>query len=191
MPFSRHRFNQLTNYKFTGDNVFKTINKILSLAVTIILIAITVPALSQADKITVKEGTEVELKFSDDITSKTAVVDDRVNFTLSEDLKVDNITIAKAGAIAVGTVTAAKKAGMMGKGGELSVRLDYFKVGDTKVHLRANKGKEGDDKTGSVVALTILFGPIGLIKHGKNVEVKAGTPLKAYVDEDTQVIPSK
>jgi len=32
--------------------------------------------------------------------------------------------------------------------------------------------------------LTVLFGPIGLIKHGKNVEVKAGTPIAAYVDED-------
>jgi len=32
--------------------------------------------------------------------------------------------------------------------------------------------------------LTVLFGPIGLIKHGKNVEIPAGTPLTAYVDQD-------
>jgi hypothetical protein len=27
-----------------------------------------------------------------------------------------------------------------------------------------------------------LFGPIGLIKHGKNVEIKQGTPLLVYTD---------
>jgi hypothetical protein len=37
--------------------------------------------------------------------------------------------------------------------------------------------------------LTVLFGPIGLIKHGKNVEVKAGTLL--YVDEDAQLMPAQ
>ncbi len=37
------------------------------------------------------------------------------------------------------------------------------------------------------MALIVLFGPIGLIKHGKNVEVKPGTPLKGFVDEDIQL----
>ena len=32
---------------------------------------------------------------------------------------------------------------------------------------------------GTAVALTVLFGPIGLIKHGKNVEVKASRPCEA------------
>jgi hypothetical protein len=29
-----------------------------------------------------------------------------------------------------------------------------------------------------------LFGPIGLIKHGKDINIKEGTPLKAYVADD-------
>lgn len=139
------------------------------------------------EKYTVKEGVEANLKFSEDLTSKTAHEDDRVNFELAEDLKVGDVVVAKAGTKAVGSVTHAKKSGMLGKGGELNIRLEYLKVGDTRVRLRANKGKEGEDKVGATIALTILFGPIGLIKHGKNVEVKAGTPLKAFVDEDTQL----
>jgi hypothetical protein len=39
------------------------------------------------------------------------------------------------------------------------------------------------------VALTVLFGPIGLIKHGKNVEIRAGSPLTAYVDQDIWLTP--
>ena len=67
------------------------------------------------------------------------------------------------------------------------MRLEYMKVGDSRVRLRGNKGKEGADKTGTAVALTILFGPLGLIKHGKNVEVKSGAPLKVFVDEDIRL----
>jgi hypothetical protein len=45
-----------------------------------------------------------------------------------------------------------------------------------------HKGKEGEGKVGATVVLTVLFGPIGLIKHGKNVEIKQGTPLLVYTD---------
>ena len=138
-------------------------------------------------KLVLKEGTDVKLKFAQDLSSKTATDDDPVNLILDEDLKVGDATVCKAGAKAVGTVTHAKKAGMMGKGGELNLRLEYLIVGDTRMRLRGTKGKEGEGKVGAAVALTVLFGPIGLIKHGKNVEVKQGTPLLAYVDQDFPV----
>lgn len=144
-----------------------------------------------AESYLLREGTEVNLKFAQDLSSKTATEDDRVNFELAEDLKVGDVIVAKAGTKAVGTVTHAKKSGMFGKGGELNVRLEYLKVGDSRVRLRGNKGKEGEDKTGTTVALTILFGPIGLIKHGKNVEVKSGAPLKVFVDEDIKLPADK
>jgi hypothetical protein len=87
----------------------------------------------------------------------------------------------------LGTVTHVKKAGMMGKAGELNMRLEYVIVGDARMKLRGTKGKEGQGKEGTAVALTVLFGPLGLIKHGKNVEIKEGTPLGAYVDQDFTV----
>jgi len=142
-------------------------------------------------KLVLKEGTDVKLKFAQDLSSKTAVDDDPVNLVLDEDLKVGDVTVCKAGAKAVGTVTHAKKAGMMGKGGELNLRLEYILVGDTRMRLRGTKGKEGEGKVGAAVALTVIFGPIGLIKHGKNVEVKQGTPLLAYVDQDFTIPPVK
>jgi hypothetical protein len=148
-------------------------------------------AAEQPAKLVLKEGTDVKLKFAQDLSSKTANDDDPVNLVLDEDLKVGDVTVCKAGAKAVGTVTHAKKAGMMGKGGELNMRLEYLLVGDTRMRLRGTKGKEGEGKVGAAVALTVIFGPIGLIKHGKNVEVKQGTPLLAYVDQDFTVPPPK
>ena len=141
-------------------------------------------------KLVLREGTDVKLKFADDLSSKTATEGDPVNLILDEDLKVGDVVVAKAGCKATGTVSNAKKAGMMGKAGELNMRLEHLTVGDERVRLRGSKGKEGQGKEGTAVALTVLFGPIGLIKHGKNVDVKAGTPLLAYVDQDIVLIPA-
>src|SRR5713101_6257736 len=136
-----------------------------------------------------KEGTGVELRFADGISSKTATVDDRVNFELDKELKVGETVVAKQNSKAVGTVVHVKKAGMLGKGGELNVRLDYILAGDNRIRLRATKNSEGADKVGAAIALTVLFGPIGLIKHGKDIEIKPGSPLKGYVDQDV-LLPS-
>lgn len=138
-----------------------------------------------------REGTEVKLKFAEAISSKTATVDDPVTMILDEDLKVGDVVVAKSGCKALATVTNAKKAGMMGKGGELNIRLESLRSGDAKIHLRGTKARQGDDKVGTTVALTVLFGPIGLIKHGKNIEIKEGTPLTAFVADDITLPPAQ
>ncbi len=144
------------------------------------------PAVASAapQTLTLPEGTPVKLKFAQKVSSKTAMEDDPVTFILAEDLLIDGVLVAKAGAFAAGSISHAKRAGMMGKPGELNVRLTHLKHGDKKIKLRGTQGKEGQGKEGTAVALTVLFGPIGLVKHGKNVEVEEGTPLVAYVDQD-------
>jgi hypothetical protein len=148
-------------------------------------------AATAPEKLTLIEGSDVRLKFAQDLSSKTANDDDPVALVLDEDLKVGDVVVVKAGAKAVGTITHAKKAGMMGKGGELNMRLEYLILADSRLRLRGTKGKEGEGKVGTAVALTVLFGPIGLIKHGKQVEIKQGTPLLAYTDENYVVPPPK
>jgi hypothetical protein len=141
-------------------------------------------------KYMLREGEDVNLQFLDDLSSKTSSEGDPVALTLMDDLKVGNVVVAKAGAHAFGEVTKAEKSGMMGKAGELNLRLNYLKVGDTKIQLRGSKGKEGESGTTGAVVLTVLFGPIGLIKHGKNVEIKQGQSLHAYVADDVAVSPA-
>jgi hypothetical protein len=110
---------------------------------------------------------------------------------LDEDLLVGDVIVARAGAKAIGTVSNAKKAGMMGKAGELDIRLESLRSGDNKIRLRGTKNKEGDAKVGEAVALTVLFGPVGLIKHGKNIEIKAGTQLSVFVADDATLPPAR
>lgn len=148
------------------------------------------PAASPVPPLVLREGTEVKLKFAQDLSSKTCAEDDPVTLVLDEGLKIGDVMVAEPGAKATGRVTHVKKAGMLGKAGELNIRLEYMLVNNQRMRLRGSKGKEGEGKEGTAVALTVLFGPIGLIKHGKNVEVKQGTPLLAYVDQDF-VVPGE
>lgn len=137
-----------------------------------------------------REGEDVQLKFAQDLSSKTAAEGDEITLTLSDDIKVGDVVVAKAGSKAFGEVTNAKKSGMMGKAGELNIRVNYIKAGENKIRLRGSKGKEGESGTTGAVVLTVLFGPIGLIKHGKNIDIKAGSPLKVYVADDIALPPA-
>ena len=148
------------------------------------------PVCNANDGCLLKEGIEVPLKFTTSISSKTANEGDPVEFVLDDDLKVGDSIVVSKGAHALATVTTAKKAGMMGRPGDLAVQIQYLVVGSNRVHIRGTKGREGDSKTGAAVALTVLFGPIGLIKHGKNVEIPAGSPFTAYVDQDIWLAPT-
>ena len=136
-----------------------------------------------------REGEDVNLRFAQALTSKTASEGDSVTFELVDDLKVGGVVVAKSGAKGVGEVTRASKAGMMGKAGDLAMRLDYLKDGDNKIRLRGSKGKEGESGVTGAVVLTVLFGPIGLIKHGHDVEIKEGQSLHAFVSEDIALPP--
>ncbi|WP_229738991.1 hypothetical protein [Edaphobacter dinghuensis] len=142
-------------------------------------------AVAQApEKYTLAEGTDVELQFAQDLSSSTSFEGDPVALTLVKDLKVGDVVVAKAGSSAYGVVTKAHKSGMMGKSGQLDIRLDYLKAGDNKIKLRETKGKESG---GGIKGA--LSSPFGRVKHGKNVEINVGDPLHAYVAQDILLPP--
>ena len=89
----------------------------------------------------------MNLKFAQALSSKTSAVDDPVEFILSEDLKAGDTLIAKAGSKALGIVSNFHKAGMMGKGGELNVRLDYVKTDSGRIRLRGPEAEKEKAKS--------------------------------------------
>ena len=82
-----------------------------------------------------KEGTEIKLKLHDKISSRTAVEGDLGNLILDEDVKVVDITVARVGSLAVATVSHAAKPGMLGRPGDLGLRLEYLRADDSSVRL--------------------------------------------------------
>lgn len=141
-----------------------------------------------AAEVVLPDGTQLNVITTEEISSKTAAEGDALTFKVDEDIVVNGKVVIAKGTLVKGEVSNAKKSGRMGKAGALSIRvLSTEAVDGQKVKLRASKGKEGDDKTGTTVALVVLFGPLGFLKKGKDAKIKEGTRIKAYTDEEKKV----
>jgi hypothetical protein len=135
----------------------------------------------------IPEGTDIPIRVDEKLSSKTNTEGDRFTITLADDVKLPSGLVIPAGYKGVGEVTDAEKNGMLGKPGTLNVRFDYIRIGDARVRLRGSRGQEGKGGTGTVVVLTVLFGPLGLLAKGHNVEVKKGQEMTVYVDQDADI----
>ena len=173
-----------------SSRVFKTVVMML------VLVSFITPSFAQHQQDpprsenlkTISDGMEFTVVTVDEISSKTAAEGDPLTFKVAEDVKVDGQTVIAKGSLVKGSVAQAKKAGMMGRGGSLGIRVESATTIDNqKLKLRSTKGKEGDDKTGTTVALVVLFGPLGFLKKGKNAVIKPGTEIKVYTDEEKKV----
>ncbi|MCP9496364.1 MAG: hypothetical protein MSG64_18120 [Pyrinomonadaceae bacterium MAG19_C2-C3] len=166
----------------------------LTLSCALVLFLLTHAAIApaalalQEGSIAVPDGTEFMVVTTEEINSKTATEGDPLTFKVEDDVKINGKVVIAKGALVKGIVSNASKSGRMGKAGQLSIRIESTTtVDEQKVKLRASKGKEGDDKTGTTVALVVLFGPLGFLKKGKNASIKEGTQIKVYTDEEKRV----
>ncbi len=155
-------------------------------SVTSILMA-TVSGAAIAETAKLKEGTEMRIRFEDSLSSASNKTGDTFTISLADSIKVSDGVVIPAGFRGKGEVSSAEKRGMMGKAGELSVRFNYIKVGENKIHIRGSKSNEGDSKVGTTVVLTVLFGPLGLLKKGKDINITSGQEVVAYVDADVDL----
>ena len=153
-------------------------------------LVVTLPLQALARPAKVMEGTEVELKLVEAISSETHQEGDVVNFEVSNDILGEDgkTVVIKAGASAVGTVAEAEKRKMLGKKGEIRVVVDYTKAIDgTRVPLRANLNRAGESKATSTVALSVIVTPLFLLKKGQEAKLGYGTKVHAFVDKDITV----
>lgn len=173
----------LIGAKAPGGNTMK---KLLAAATAWAMLCAS-PTIGHAETLKIREGTEVVIRFEDAITSATAKAGDRFTISNSESIDIGPGKSVPEGFIGAGEVTHAKKRKAMGQAGELNVRFDYIKIGDQKVRLRGSKAGEGDARVGTTVVLTVLFGPLGLLKRGKDLEINKGQSITAFVDSDVDI----
>jgi hypothetical protein len=186
-------------------NISKFTRHLASLVACLVLIAmltpIAAPSIALASEVTrksnepqgktvvVPDGTELTAITTEEISSKTAAENDPVEFKVDEDVVVDGKVVIAKGATVKGTISESERAGRMGRSGKLNVRVESTtSVDNQKIKLRAAKNGKGGDKTGSVIALSLLVSPLFLLKHGKEAKVKAGTKIKVYTDEKKEVV---
>jgi hypothetical protein len=121
------------------------------------------------------------------LSSATATAGDTFGIRLADAIHLTDGAVIPAGFHGKGEVVEAHKKGMLGKAGELSVRLEYIRIGDVRLRLRANKSGEGKDNLTTTIVLTVLLSPLFLMHHGSDVTFAKGQSITAYADEDTAI----
>lgn len=132
------------------------------------------PAPDKPKTVTLVAGTEVNLQMAQDVSSRGTKPGEPVELTLAEDLKVGDAVVAKIGARALGEVVQAVKPNFWGDPGEISIRIKFLRVGNTKVELHGSAANSG-------TMYVIIRGSQGVIK--------TGTPVKAFVATSAEVTP--
>ena len=135
------------------------------------------------------DGTQLSVTTKDEVSSQYAKEGDTVSFIVFKAVVVNNYVVIAEGTPVRAIVTESKGAGRFGKGGKLRVKVESTTSIDGQVvPLRASQGNEGDSNMKSTVALTVLLGPIGLLRKGDDVVMKPGTEIKVFTDDDVKVV---
>jgi len=130
-------------------------------------------------------GTFVRLEFASPVSSKTAQVGDRIALRVAEDIRVGSTTIVPKGTLAEGTITFVRHTAPGGMPGSLGYELNALRVNGTSVPLWRIEGRTGDPKTPGPEVLIPVAGAFTVFRHGKDAEIKPGSPVTALVAADT------
>jgi hypothetical protein len=139
--------------------------------------------------ITIPEGTRIAVVIDEELSSAKSVAGDKFNFHTTEPITIGGLTIP-ANLTGAGEVSYAKRKGMMGVAGELNIKFNYVRYKNLRIPVRGSSGGNGANSTGATVALTVLFGPVGMLKHGHDMEIHGGQTATVYTDADA-IVPAQ
>lgn len=134
---------------------------------------------------TIPQGTLVQLRTSESLSSKRAKDGEPVQFTVIRDVAVGGVLALPKGATVHGVVTEVKKAGDLGGSPELTLKLTSLDLGGQSYPLDSDQFKvKGPNKAGQTVGSAVGGGIIGAIigcavGRGAGCAIGAGAGLAA------------
>jgi len=132
----------------------------------------------------------VHLVFDAEVSSRTALVGDKIPLSLSEDLNLGD-TVVKKGTAATVTITQVDRTGAGGAPGTLSFEADDLQAPDGPLPLQGGATKEGTAKPPNAALLIPVVGPLTILKHGTDAVIAKGTPFTAFLDTQSPLAASK
>lgn len=137
---------------------------------------------------TIPAGTQVNLQFTQEVSTKTAKVGDHVTMRVYSDVLVNGKRLIRQDATAQGVVTTVHRPRTFGRKGELKIKLEHVKdVNGRRVPLEPYKSGErfGAGGPGAAGGGLLVFGPVGLVAgvfvKGKEIVITKGTRIQAQV----------
>jgi hypothetical protein len=154
------------------------------------------PEANLPDKVTLEDGTSVNVRLLRAISSGTAQAGDLVRFGVLADVRVDGQVAIAKGATATGRITQVKRAGALGRSGALALAVTSVTAVDgAAVPVRLNRERDitGDGRTGAAIsAIAIDAATSGkraaksaaaeVLQKGREATVAASTEYTVFVE---------
>tara|TARA_Y100000590_G_C15673428_1_gene997107 strand:- start:27 stop:527 length:501 start_codon:yes stop_codon:yes gene_type:complete len=135
----------------------------------------------------VPAGTMVQVRLNESLTSKKAKTGAFVMLTVMSDVKIDGVTVIKAGAQAEGNVSTAKKAAAFGQPGELGIQVTSVKgVDGTSIPVQAQSASDGTNQTAMAIILGLLC-IVGFFIPGGEGELSSGVVINCRTLGDVDI----
>ena len=143
-----------------------------------------------ADGLVIPDGTPVELRLTENISSNKAHKGDQLNFLVVKDVNLDGYTLIPAGTVAQGEVTQVKGKRFLGMGGRISFDLESVELANgERVQLSASKVVKGGSRTKlmatAMIATSVIFlpaTPIFLLTRGHESTALQSTEVTAQIE---------
>jgi hypothetical protein len=150
-------------------------------------------------EITIPDGTRLRIRLDQTISSATADEGQTVELSVTEPVKVGDVTVIPEGARVTGTVTEAQEKRRMGRAGKLDFSLDRVRAADGEwIPLRYTLNKKSGDshavRTGVITAgVAVVFwpaAPVFLLMKGKDTAINKGVIFDAFTDQNHVMVSS-
>jgi hypothetical protein len=147
----------------------------------------------------VPDGTEVDLKLAETISSARAMEGQRIRFTVAKDVVINGYVVIPVGALAIGTVTKATPKKWAGRSGKLEMSLqDVTAIDGSKIDIAGTRGGSGDSHVGRMVTgivITSIFtlggASLFLLMHGKDLVIPEGSGATTFTIGTAKVASSQ
>jgi predicted RecA/RadA family phage recombinase len=163
-------------------------------SITTIAIAMAgVTASSALAQIAIPDGTKLRVRLDQTISSATADEGQTVELSVTEPVKIGDLTVIGEGARVTGTITQAQEKRRMGRAGHLDFSIDRVRAIDGEwIPLRYTLNKKSGDShavrtgviTAGVAAVFWPAAPVFLLMKGKDTTINKGVIFDAFTDEN-------
>lgn len=153
----------------------------------IFLWVIVVSFIFAQEKVTLQQGTRVNVKSLETVSTKTTLEGDRISFATVEDIKVDGKTIVPAGTKVVGIAEEIQTSRIVGLPGHIKIKLDHILMADgSRIYLSGRAYKKGKSRMTGVIVGACFVWPLIFITGPKTV-MPEGFEAEAEIQTNTVV----
>ena len=137
----------------------------------------------------IEEGTIIIVKSMSNITSKTNIDGDFINFVCAEDIYINNILIIKKNIKVGARIEISDKAKGLGKEGTLKIIFNYITAidGQNIPISGVYNYVKGENKSGTAVGLSFVLSPLFLFLKGKEANIPIGSLIEVYTTQEIYI----